>query len=170
MSWHEFGETYPAQASLSFLNLRSMSLDKFGEFAAVLFFCFLVLLFFWVLFQLCPYSLFFPKFQQMLHLLLLTHRSLKRCSFFSSLFSLCCSDWVITLFYIPVQWFFLLSSPFCCWVNLLSFLFKLYIFQFKIFHLLFLSMFYLSAETFCFFVAFCFFICFVFINSLLKHF
>lgn len=54
---------------------------------------------------------------QMFYHLLYSHMSLMMCSFFFFLtICLCCSEWVILMFHVQVQWFFPLSFPFC-WVH-----------------------------------------------------
>lgn len=83
---------------------------------------------------------------------ILFHRFLKLFFFFSFCFSLCCSDWIISV--TPSSsWLilsFVISSLFCWYRSMIFFHFTCYIFQFKTFHLVPFLYFCFSAENYLF--------------------
>lgn len=80
---------------------------------------------------------------QILYLLLLFHQTLRFCSFFfSNLFSLCCSDWIIFNNMISGSLFLSPSSSFCYSCSEFIFLVIVF-FTSKIFHFIFFSIFYI---------------------------
>ena len=74
-----------------------------------------------------PFSLSFPPGTSMIHILvslIVSHVSLKLCSYFFVTFPFPPHSWWFQFSHLQIYWYFLLPGEICCWTLLVCFLFS----------------------------------------------